>query len=909
MLASLRPHSPSVFGIKRHYQHPSVIQPAHSDNAKQSQAAPMEGRGAPRYTPPPLVRPALVADVGQDTIEPRPSPQLRQRSWHHPYMQINRGSLGPSPPASLEPGVGPSRAYERSSYDGPMADPRHRSPPHRPEHLHAAPVSRPRAGSRADLPGHAQPLNIGPRPAYPPGVERAGGIGPNRNRGRSNTLTLPHPDAARVRGNSFIAGRRHSPSNGPYSGYDEPVPPPRSWEEVRSYRDMFPHQQARDMAERRSPAPRPSSRQSSMLFAPLSPNHDAHLQLPASRVSGQMAAKLNGNPSVMTRGAQYHSRPGTPVSPLNMDNLTMEDTHLPSASGMAAPLSTGQQRSPADARARSDYFGPASTDWSRSSHGATDKAGSPRFGPYTSAPRQDPRDHPYRAPGMLPNEGVSPDTEMPRYHSAAYAATGQQPPLQHPGRAAVGAPSGFHPEMSRAEQIERERFAMAQHRGSFQAAFPGHGGPQEFGYQSEFAPQQGRMGPGGGFVGNPAQHAVPVDRIAHSRRRRRPPYSYSSMITQAISSSAEGRMTLREIYTWISTNFTGYPMSGPDSQGWQNTVRHNLSLGKIFIKKARTAQDIYDSCSSGNPSQSQAARGKGGWWTLHPVVLSQIRSGQRTHNDEFDDLERLVEIENAAASSRAASVSTLMGNTTSTSSADDTTVSRRLSADADQHKALSRQRSYSDSLRPDSVDQHRPTSSQHSSTAPVSRQGSIGMNRNAPAGRLAYPTPHGVQPVKHEEGNSVASREDMPSVLQRRSGFDGDGHLSAYTRTRGHTIAVHGSPSHQYVSRQDAGNMKTESYASIARPMTGVDPSPRYSMIQARQQVVEDVDMEPSMPPHRDSSLVLQEARETLVSAKQQQQQPRLHMRREVEGAAEAASSADTPDGAARMAIRGLLNS
>ncbi len=44
-------------------------------------------------------------------------------------------------------------------------------------------------------------------------------------------------------------------------------------------------------------------------------------------------------------------------------------------------------------------------------------------------------------------------------------------------------------------------------------------------------------------------------------------------------------MTLREIYTWISTNFSGYPMAGPDSQGWQNTVRHNLSLGKIFIKK------------------------------------------------------------------------------------------------------------------------------------------------------------------------------------------------------------------------------------------------------------------------------------------------------------------------------------
>ncbi|CBQ71503.1 conserved hypothetical protein [Sporisorium reilianum SRZ2] len=892
MLASLRPHSPPVFGINRHYQHHfSASHPAHPDHDVQSHTAHMDGSGVQRYTTPPLVRPAHAADVAQDAIEQRPSPQSRQRSWHHhPYMQTARGSLGPSPPASLEPGAGPSsRAYDHAPYDN-------RSPTHRSEHLHAAPGSRSRAGSRADLVGHAQPLNILPRPTYSPVVERNGGIGPSRNRGRSNTLTLPRPDTTRVRGSSFVAGRRNSPSSGPYGGYDEPAPPPRSWEEVRSYRDVFPHQQAREpmVAGRRSPAPRPTSRQSSVLFAPLSPKQDHHLQLPAARVSGQMAGKLN-NPSVMSRGPHYHSRPGTPVSPLNMDNLSMEDTYLPSASGMAVPLGAGQQRSPADARARSDYFGPASSEWSRSSHGATDKAGSPRSGAYTSVPRHDLRDHPYRTSGMLHAEGVSSDMETPHYHAAAY------PTDQQPGRGSAGTLSGLHPDLSRAEQIERERLAMAQHRGSFQAAYHGPGGPQDFGYQSDFAPQPGRMGPGGGFAGNQAQHAVPVDRIAHSRRRRRPPYSYSSMITQAISSSAEGRMTLREIYTWISTNFTGYPMSGPDSQGWQNTVRHNLSLGKIFIKKARTAQDIYDSCSSGNPSQSQAARGKGGWWTLHPAVLSQIRSGQRTHNDEFDDLERLVEMENAAAASvdaRPAS-SSMAASSSSTGSADDSAVPRRLSSDMGQHQALSRQRSYSDSPKPEPMEQHRPTSSQQSSTAPVSRQGSMGTTRNAPAGRFAYASPHAAQPAKHDD-----ARDDMPSVLQRRSDLDDDGRLSAYSRMRGHTIAVHGSPSQQYASRHEA-----ELYATSRRPPSASVSSPRPAM-QARPQMVEDVDMEPPMAPHRDSSLVLQEARETLASAKQQQQQQRLHLHRDAEAAADATAAAgDAPDGAARMAIRGLLNS
>lgn len=82
-------------------------------------------------------------------------------------------------------------------------------------------------------------------------------------------------------------------------------------------------------------------------------------------------------------------------------------------------------------------------------------------------------------------------------------------------------------------------------------------------------------------------------------------------------------MTLREIYTWISNAYPQlYSMDGPDSQGWQNTVRHNLSLNKSFVKVARTAQDIYDSCASPNPAHSQAARGKGGWWTIDPVVAA-----------------------------------------------------------------------------------------------------------------------------------------------------------------------------------------------------------------------------------------------------------------------------------------------
>ncbi|KAJ1021871.1 hypothetical protein NDA16_003633 [Ustilago loliicola] len=714
-------------------------------------------------------------------------------------------------------------------------------------------------------------------------------------------MTLPHPDTTRVRGGSFIGGRLNSPSHGPHGGYDEPVPPPpRSWEDARSYRDPYPHPGSEGfMAHRQSPTLRPPSRQSPILFAALDPNHDPQSQAPR-RVSGQMQAKLV-NASQIPRGGQYRSRPGTPISPLNMESLSMEETPLPSASGMAVPLAQGPQRSPVDARARGDYFGPGAAEWSRSNHGPSELSGSPPSGPYMSGPRHDPREYAYRGPGHMHDEAISPDTEMPRYHSGSYAA-GQS--HMHPGRGPTGAMPAHHTGVSRMEQIERERYAMAQHHGPGPGAYMGPVGPQEHGYQSEFA-AQARMGPGGGYAGNPPQHAVPVDRIAHSRRRRRPPYSYSSMITQAIASSSEGRMTLREIYTWISSNFSGYPMSRPDSQGWQNTVRHNLSLGKIFIKKARTAQDIYDSCSSGNLSQSQAARGKGGWWTLHPVVLAQIRSGQRTHNDEFDDVERLVEIENAAASSGASTGSTAMAATSSTASADGVMASRVLSGELSQKKTLSRQRSYSDSVDPNAAEQRRPGSSQQSITAPVSRKGSIGANQDTPAGRSGY-APYAAQPTERKGVFGPGAREDIPSVLQPKADveFGGSDRPSAYGRLRGHTIAVYETPSQQLVpmaTKHDTDGYGGEAYMST-RPPSNTVSRPR-PLFQSRTQMVEDVEMESAGAAQRDSSFVLQEARQTLASSKQQQQQYIQQARWETD------LGQDSQEGKGRMAIRDLLNS
>lgn len=80
---------------------------------------------------------------------------------------------------------------------------------------------------------------------------------------------------------------------------------------------------------------------------------------------------------------------------------------------------------------------------------------------------------------------------------------------------------------------------------------------------------------------------------------QKPGHSYAMLIGMAILRSPSRKLTLSQIYKWISDTFCFY---NPQDAGWQNSIRHNLSLNKAFLKQERPKDDP----------------GKGNYWAIEP---------------------------------------------------------------------------------------------------------------------------------------------------------------------------------------------------------------------------------------------------------------------------------------------------
>ncbi|KAL9556984.1 hypothetical protein MBANPS3_001621 [Mucor bainieri] len=101
------------------------------------------------------------------------------------------------------------------------------------------------------------------------------------------------------------------------------------------------------------------------------------------------------------------------------------------------------------------------------------------------------------------------------------------------------------------------------------------------------------------------------DMCVEKNTEGKPPYSYATLIKYAIERSAENKLTLSQIYQWVIDH---YPYYGSAGSGWKNSIRHNLSLNKSFVRVPRPVNEP----------------GKGSYWTVDQFAVD---TEQRTRSN------------------------------------------------------------------------------------------------------------------------------------------------------------------------------------------------------------------------------------------------------------------------------------
>lgn len=109
----------------------------------------------------------------------------------------------------------------------------------------------------------------------------------------------------------------------------------------------------------------------------------------------------------------------------------------------------------------------------------------------------------------------------------------------------------------------------------------------------------------------------------HNSEDGKPPYSYAQLIVQAISAASDKQLTLNGIYSYITRN---YPYYKTADKGWQNSIRHNLSLNRYFVKIPRNHEEP----------------GKGSFWRIETTnetkLLDQAYRRRRKRENSSNSL-------------------------------------------------------------------------------------------------------------------------------------------------------------------------------------------------------------------------------------------------------------------------------
>ncbi|XP_076633314.1 forkhead box, sub-group O [Colletes latitarsis] len=135
------------------------------------------------------------------------------------------------------------------------------------------------------------------------------------------------------------------------------------------------------------------------------------------------------------------------------------------------------------------------------------------------------------------------------------------------------------------------------------------------GGESSTPPRHGSLGQGTSLL--------PVKKNS-SRRNAWGNHSYADLITQAITSAPDERLTLSQIYEWMMQNIPFFREKGESnsSAGWKNSIRHNLSLHTKFMRV------------------QNEGTGKSSWWMINRDAKPGKSSRRRAMTMEPGKLEK-----------------------------------------------------------------------------------------------------------------------------------------------------------------------------------------------------------------------------------------------------------------------------
>lgn len=166
---------------------------------------------------------------------------------------------------------------------------------------------------------------------------------------------------------------------------------------------------------------------------------------------------------------------------------------------------------------------------------------------------------------------------------------GHQPPKAHQHAHPSGpTPKREHYDPFPPSSHPRNKQQSSQAYYSQMTSTPGHGPPgTPLTFRNDLDPRS-KGSPAVGLQGTIFESADDINYSHDSAKDIKPPYSYAQLIGQAILGSAEEMLTLNNIYEYIKVRYAYFRHT---TAGWQNSIRHNLSLNKSFEKVARRTDE------------------------------------------------------------------------------------------------------------------------------------------------------------------------------------------------------------------------------------------------------------------------------------------------------------------------------